>query len=254
MQRAKIDSIPKRSIICGLGGGILKEVYQVVMPGGKTEQLSLKSAFEKFMAENIPKFKTESFTIPKDIVDFGGTRTQAPLFTDAEAENQELSVKNHRSFVRGEMSETVVFDFIKRSAENNQLAAFYSFKQAVFNYLMREDQMLDIFQVPKLPSQEYDFIIVTKSKKIIHIEVKGGESANFNTVKKALKQLEKGKTFIEKMVNIVGQDTGCKWEWIPVLAFPNVENFETFIELSNNPNLLKALKDQLIFVLTKNEL
>ena len=48
MQRAKIDSIPKRSIIRGLGGGILKEVYQVVMPGGKTEQLSLKSAFEKY--------------------------------------------------------------------------------------------------------------------------------------------------------------------------------------------------------------
>ena len=40
----------------------------VVTASGRTEQLSLRTAIDNFRLENFPEFKTESFTVPSEIV------------------------------------------------------------------------------------------------------------------------------------------------------------------------------------------
>ena len=82
----RMAEIPKRSLLQGNGESILSNQYPVLTASGRTEQLSLRTAIDNFMLENFPKFKTESFTIPSEIVDYSGkTDIQAPLFPDVVA-------------------------------------------------------------------------------------------------------------------------------------------------------------------------
>ena len=70
--------IPKRSLLQVKGECILSNQFSVVTASGRTEQ-SLRTAIDNFMLDNFPEFKTESFTIPSEIVDYSGkTGIQAP--------------------------------------------------------------------------------------------------------------------------------------------------------------------------------
>ena len=115
---AEQSSIPKRSLLRGHGESILSNQYSVLTASGRTEQLSLRTAIDNFMLENFPEFKTESFSIPSEIVDYSGkTGIQAPLFPDVVAKALDSQVQGHRKNVTGAQEEAAVFDFIQRSAK-----------------------------------------------------------------------------------------------------------------------------------------
>ena len=141
--------------------------------GGATRQ-SIRESCRRFMNENFPSWREKSFSIPKQLLEFG-LQTQILLFTDEEIDEMKLPKEDkskamgHRNRVWGERAESFVFDFLKQSLKSEQMAVFKNVRIKQFSQAIRK---ANIFDNVGTGDGEIDFLVVTRSKKIIHIEVK----------------------------------------------------------------------------------
>ena len=131
------QSLPKRGLIESIptgASGLLDQQCHFTLAAGAIESGTIRSGIEGFMGLHMPNYKTESFSVPMKVVQFGDN-LQMPLFTDEDAKKQPGNVQTHRHRVRGEQCEVAVFDFLKTSAEKSQMAAFKSIQLLGINKL-----------------------------------------------------------------------------------------------------------------------
>ena len=183
--------------------------------------MSIKEATTELMNENYPKFGEMSLSFPEQAVDYG-LRTQALVLADDEvdavANRLNTSEKNKfKDFIKtkvkkGAVSEIEVFNFAKKCEEKLLMATFWSFDQSCLQKLMGTEQR----------NQEMDVIIIlAKQRKFIIIEVKSDQSGKVPA--NALATLKNAETFAHQVFNILGIKESEHWEYIPLVALPNVE-------------------------------
>ena len=114
--------------------------------------------------------------------------------------------------MQGAKNEVKVFNYLKHCLQDSTTAMFWSYKQ--------EDVWKFIGTSPS-ENQEYDIILLLpESKQFIVIEVKSYES---NVKVKSLNSLKKGLHFYNHLKQFIGEKMFNNWEYIPVLALPNVK-------------------------------
>ena len=160
----------------------------------------------------------ESVYFPQEIVDYGKS-TQAVILPTEErmaisagiASSKEKS-KFHEMWkhLKGTSCEISVFNYIKDSTRGLS-ALFWSYDQIKTKIFLGSSDRT---------SQEYDVILVlAKQRKFVVVEVK---SYTNKAQKKTLEPLTKGRTFFKDLKRSIGQDLFEDWEYIGVVALPNV--------------------------------
>ena len=198
-----------------------------IKPGGKDVTESVYEAITEFMKENYPNFGEKSLSFPEQAVDYG-LRTQALVLTDAEIDTlaKGLPVKGEKEkFLayeqtqvnKGAVSEIEVFNWAKKSEDLNLMSTFWSYDQKCLHELLG---------IKPAKNQEIDVIVIlAKYRKVLIIEVKSS-GGNLPVIDKACKTLENAKTFVNQVFHILGIEESEKWEFIPLIALPNVESRE----------------------------
>ena len=211
------------------------------LPSGLLAEMTLTEATAQFMNENYPQFGEESLSFPQQIVDYG-LSTQALLLSEKEFEKladslepvEKGNLKNHRTHIKGAEAEINVFNFVNKSKDEVLMATFWSFNQSCLQKLMGTRQR----------NQELDVIVLlAKQRKFIVIEVKSDHSGRVPS--NALTTLENAKTFADQVFNILGITMLEPWEYIPLVALPNVKSRD---------QLDGKYSSHLEFILTQTEL
>ena len=191
-------------------------------PSGAMVEMTIVDATLQFMNDNYSKFGEESLSFPEQAVDYG-LSTQALVLTDDELDQVAERLDGGQKYKfedfmktkvkKGAVSEIEVFNFAKKSENKLLMALFWSFDQSCLQKLMGTEQT----------NQEMDVIILlAKQRKFIVIEVKSDHSGRVPT--SALTTLKHAKTFVEQVFKILGiQESEC-WEYVPLIALPNVES------------------------------
>ena len=211
-------------------------------PSGEVVEISIKEAATEFMYENYPTFGEKSLSFPEQAVDYG-LPTQALLLTKAEqdkvancldpCEKDKFKEFMKTKVEKGAVSEIEVFKFANKSEDKLLMATFWSFNQSCLQKLIPTEELKN--------NQEMDVIIIlAKQRKFIIIEVKSDQSGNVPS--KALKTLKSAETFAHQVFNILGVQESENWEYIPLVALPNVASRD------------KLKQSQQDHILTKTEL
>ena len=201
----------------------------------------ISEAIAEFMNKNYPEFGEKSLSFPEQAVDYG-LSTQALVLTDSEldevaqdsTERDKLKMLIKSQVKKGAVSEIEVFNWAKKSEDTLLMAVFWSFEQSSLQKLLGAKQK----------NQELDVIILlSKQQKFVIIEVKSDHSGIVPS--DALTTLKQSKIFADKLFNILGIKESENWEYIPLVALPNVESRE---------KLHQKYHPHLDHILTKTEL
>ena len=202
---------------------ITKEITQsFYRPGGAVADMKISEAIAEFMNENYPEFGEKSLSFPEHAVDYG-LSTQALVLTDRELdevalpldskEKDKLKVFMKTQVKKGAVSEIEVFNWAKKCEDKLLMAIFWSFEQSNLQKLLgtkQENQELDVI------------VLLAKQRKCIIIEVKSDHSGKVPS--NALTTLKQSKIFTNNLFNILGIKESENWEYIPLVALPNVES------------------------------
>ena len=184
--------------------------------------MMISEAIAEFMNENYPEFGEKSLSFPEHAVDYG-LSTQALVLTDRELdevalpldskEKDKLKVFINTQVKKGAVSEIEVFNWAKKCEDKLLMAIFWSFEQSNLQKLLgtkQENQELDVI------------VLLAKQRKCIIIEVKSDHSGKVPS--NALTTLKQSKIFTNNLFNILGIKESENWEYIPLVALPNVES------------------------------
>ena len=195
-------------------------------PGGENLELTPLEAAREFSKRWLPPLNKKSVFVPETIVDHGHT-TQAVFLSDVENMLLQSKIEDKKetekfklltnTHLRGSTSELQVWNYIKNSESINKtlVTMILSYKIKDFNYF------LDYVPYSAEGEQEFDIILVLPEYKcFIMFEVKSFQATK--TLRKPQAQLENGFQFFQTIISYLGKEEFQGWEFIPVIALPNV--------------------------------
>ena len=200
----------------------------------------MKAAVE-FTNKYLPELDLNSVYFPDKIVDFLlPTQCPIPITEDTNSNNdhkerlkipftedtnfnndhkERLKMLGLKKKFKGNSAEIDVFKFIQISLKSKLCALFLSVNQMNM-FVLTGDTAL-----PEPKNSEFDIVcILPEYYKIIIVEVKSHKKYNAALLKpKILEQVEKGRRFCKWMKMYACEDKLEEFQYIPVLALPNIK-------------------------------